>query len=730
MSSHALKVLRDELDWANVEKRFQFLGEFIALIEDWQCELPDLLDIFQRAEIEQLLLDSVIYKYQNPIERRGQAERFVAFVSRTGYANVPEVDENGEPLLHRTTPLHLLAGRCISSVDQNSLDPLLSELWSIYNRYDANYVDADGLTHLHVACQYGDKDIVKRFLDAGLDPNCIWTKTGDTPLHLILDWYKMETIELLLSRGADPGLANAKGDTCLHGLSEAICGADDLAEVVCRDEAMPVDARNNAGRTALHLAVGNNKTRLGDFLLRRGADPNAVDREGRTPLHAMCKNSGRFETMAMFFRVNDDMQREVLIDVQDNSGDTPLHVALAHNYEDAVKLLLKRGADPNVANAKGLTALHIICQGKPITIEGTTKVIPYKGETFFKLIHDNSLHAVRTINARDELGNTPLHYAVKSGNKKLIQLLLRRGGADPNATNAEGLAPVEIIYGNHSDDGMVDLLFKIGYELKRPLRVRVDARYDATRTLLQWAVASLRPRLVDVYWRSTTNPAGFVFPSAEDFYELYVNSHELQEQMSPEVERCARRRKEFEHKQNEYRLGVILDAVSVIRRLQIQGYQLKRPDALTIMKVFDKLGFAFGDTKESFNEEKFTDSSRSIMIIPRKSVSMYDLMHLPLERTVKVFTFGQFKVAIQRRGALKALADDDARDAARRKMISTLLRQFTRAWAAYSFPELMRRLPNLCCDMIFEHLSSKDFWSITAAAELPASRDDARRRRL
>ncbi|XP_023318892.1 serine/threonine-protein phosphatase 6 regulatory ankyrin repeat subunit A-like [Trichogramma pretiosum] len=498
-----------------------------------------------------------------------------------------------------------------------------------------------------------------------------------------------------------------------------------MAELLCRDGTLPIDARNNQGRTALHLALANNKTRLGDFLLRRGADPNALDHEGRTPLHAMFEKFNRVEIMRMFFKVNDEMQREVLIDVQDDKGVTPLQVALTKNFQAAVKLLLKRGADPNVANEKGLTPLHIICQGKPITYEGSTDVEPYKGDKFFRLIYGSRHHIVRTVDAQDESGNTPLHYAVKiSGDRVLIRLLLKSGGANLNATNAEGLTPVETIYGNHSQDGLVDMLYKMSCEFKQPLRMRLDAPYDGTRSLLQWAVASLRPKLVDVYLRSTSDPASFKFPSVQDFDELYVNTHVLQERMTREQERSPRLRKEFEHQKNAHRLAVILDATSIVRRLQHKGYELKRSDALTLMKVFHKLGFAFGDPVESFNQDKFTDSSKRIMI--GKSVSLHDFMHLPLERTFKLVTFGQLAIAQKR--VLKALADDDARDAVRRKMTSTLLRQFTRAWAWHSFPQ---PLPDLCLNMVFEHLSSKDFWSMTASAELreAAARDDARNRK-
>lgn len=43
----------------------------------------------------------------------------------------------------------------------------------------------------------------------------------------------------------------------------------------------------------------------------------------------------------------------------DNSGNTPLHIAVESNYEDAVNLLLTKNVDCNVANCLGRTPLHL-----------------------------------------------------------------------------------------------------------------------------------------------------------------------------------------------------------------------------------------------------------------------------------------------------------------------------------------------------------------------------------
>uniref|UniRef100_A0ABD2XHR2 Uncharacterized protein n=1 Tax=Trichogramma kaykai TaxID=54128 RepID=A0ABD2XHR2_9HYME len=149
-----------------------------------------------------------------------------AFVIRCGYRDEPEVDENGELSLRRSTPLHWASKR------PPTHEPVITHLFEIYDKFHINYADEEtGVTHFHVACETGCYDIVEKFLDLGQDPNVLVPNSIGTPLHSACKYDAKNVARLLLERGADPNLADANGLTPLH----VICAwdyGDEMAELL------------------------------------------------------------------------------------------------------------------------------------------------------------------------------------------------------------------------------------------------------------------------------------------------------------------------------------------------------------------------------------------------------------------------------------------------------------------------------------------------------------------
>ncbi|CAB0038613.1 unnamed protein product [Trichogramma brassicae] len=257
-----LKSIREKINWEIEDDRRKLLRYYSFIIKNWDGVLPSLRAIFRPEEIEWLLAEDM--KNKNVCCR----DSFSDFVIRSGYKDEPDVDADGKLSSRRTTPLHRAA------IEKKFY--FVHELFKIFDRFDVNYANESGLTHFHVACEYGLEDIVDKFLEHEHDLNCIEEETGNTALHLALAHGHKKIAESLLRSGADPNLANAEGSTALH----VVCrrhGRDDLVEIFFANnnddgqKSLLVDARDKKGRTPLQLAVANLLPNTVDTLLDHGA---------------------------------------------------------------------------------------------------------------------------------------------------------------------------------------------------------------------------------------------------------------------------------------------------------------------------------------------------------------------------------------------------------------------------------------------------------------------------
>ncbi|XP_023316677.1 serine/threonine-protein phosphatase 6 regulatory ankyrin repeat subunit A-like [Trichogramma pretiosum] len=292
-------------------------------------------------------LESYILDSTHHLEKNWCDVKYLLFkMPWMGYKDEPDFDEEGKPILRRTTPLHLLARGALPLAKFRDIS--VRELFDIY-RFDLNYIDEFGLTHFHVACRYGYEEVARRFLDLGVDPNLPAGEIDDTPLLLALDWRHKKVAELLLRRGAHWNLPNKNGLTPLHVTCQTNDGGNFMEFFFNINDHLhhqvQVNSSDKFGDTPLHFAMFYGNKKKVELLLRRGADSNLRNAEGSTPLHIVCYRRYNHDSAKSFFKINKELNRPVLINAADNHGRTPLQLAVANIAPVTVHVLLNNGAD-------------------------------------------------------------------------------------------------------------------------------------------------------------------------------------------------------------------------------------------------------------------------------------------------------------------------------------------------------------------------------------------------
>ncbi|XP_078089131.1 receptor-interacting serine/threonine-protein kinase 4 [Mustelus asterias] len=130
------------------------------------------------------------------------------------------------------------------------------------------------------------------------------------------------------------------------------------------------------------------------------------------------------------------------VDLILEDGMSLLHYAVQLGNEEAVRLLLLYNANPNVANKRESTPLHLAA------------------EKNLKVIAELLLGKKANINAKDEDQWTPLHFAAQSGEETLSRLLLDRN-ASTNEVDFEGRTALHVAC-QHSHENVVRVLLSRG----------------------------------------------------------------------------------------------------------------------------------------------------------------------------------------------------------------------------------------------------------------------------
>ncbi|XP_055768718.1 B-cell lymphoma 3 protein homolog isoform X2 [Salvelinus fontinalis] len=241
--------------------------------------------------------------------------------------------------------------------------------------------------------------------------------------HLPSSLYPTGHTEHLLADVAQATCQDDDGDTAIHiavvqGQDAQIQRMILLLGLVHTD----LDIYNNLRQTPLHLAVITHQAQLVGALLRAGADPRALDRNGQTTVHLCCEHGQQ----ACLSVVLSHPSILTCLEVRNYEGLTPLHLAVQGGHKELVRMLLDAGADINAVDIKS----------------GHSPLIHAVENHNMDMVHfliENDCN----VNGQSYSGNTALHSACGRGQVDTARLLLKNR-ADSSVKNYHNDTPAMV----------------------------------------------------------------------------------------------------------------------------------------------------------------------------------------------------------------------------------------------------------------------------------------------
>ncbi|KAL4970494.1 ankyrin repeat-containing domain protein [Aspergillus stella-maris] len=233
-------------------------------------------------------------------------------------------------------------------------------------RTPIDYTDEDANTPLHRISAATPQDLVKRLINAGINPS-VTNNNGVTPLRVAVTTGNIDVTRYLLSK-------NPNFNCFLNGAPSLV-----------------------------HLACKN-----GDLVTLRALAENGVDIKG---VDSMSESDGLIVTAVNGKQAPNLELLEYLVKTVDADinarGSTLEHsvnAACAHKYLPHLQYLLENEANPNVEDWCGRRALHVACT----YYEPVPEILDF-------LLSAGAQTKVNGIPIKDKLDRTPVHFAASSG---------------------------------------------------------------------------------------------------------------------------------------------------------------------------------------------------------------------------------------------------------------------------------------------------------------------------
>ncbi len=302
-------------------------------------------------------------------------------------------------------------------------------------RADVNRADYNRWSPLSHAANCGNYEIAEKLISSGavLD----WAGyDGLTPLMIAYINRDRKIIDLLEKAGAR---IRAEQNVIIkkNQLIKASYEGDSVFAEQLLSEIDDYDFKDKKGRTALVAACENSKISIVRTLLEKKASVNVFTKNGETPLLISIKK-GDTDIIKLLVEKGAD------INVYDSTGKTPLIAAVESGSETDAAFLISNGADVNRKSSRGIAPLFSAVTDSPKHLK-MIALFSSKGAD---------------LNIKDGSGRTALMIACEKGYRRTVESLLRNG-ADSKLKDYSGKNAMDYAVKNQNS-GIVKLLLVPG----------------------------------------------------------------------------------------------------------------------------------------------------------------------------------------------------------------------------------------------------------------------------
>ncbi len=286
-----------------------------------------------------------------------------------------------------------------------------------YNRRTESFLD--------LAVSKKHFDIAKYLIENGAE---VRNLQKHQVLSFVIENGSLDLVKHFISKGVDVNLVDGYKRTLLH--NAVLFNKYDIAEYLVNNERTIINAQDNNAYTPLLYAVEKKHTDIAELLIKKLAEKDDTGNAlnylmGRanglqkTPLYEASQN-GSLDIVKLLAENKADLKKRA------SNRVSPTEIAIQNNHTDIAKYLIEHGVNVNETDKDGR---GLLSQAIVTNSEGSVDFAKYLIEKGAK------------INRQSNDGWTPLHEAVQTGNKEMVQLLIDHD-AFVNATDKLGWTPL------------------------------------------------------------------------------------------------------------------------------------------------------------------------------------------------------------------------------------------------------------------------------------------------